>query len=85
VRTPQRVHAEHHTGVHRTGAELTLRLLFAAEPRDESRVRAMVEDVLARGWGDSPDGSRTSWSVVTSTPSPVLAEEQPHARRLIGG
>jgi hypothetical protein len=45
----------------------------------------MVEDVLARGWGDSPDGSRTSWSVVTSTPSPVLAEEEPHARQLIGG
>ena len=77
--------APHHTGVHRTGAELTLRLLFAAEPRDESRVRALVEDVLARGWGDSPDGSRTTWSVVTSTPSPVLAEEEPHARRLIGG
>jgi hypothetical protein len=77
--------APHHTAIHRAGTELTLRLLFATEPRDEPRVRAMVEHVLARGWGDCPDGSQTTWAVATSNPSPVLAEEEPHARRLIGG
>ena len=37
--------APHHTRVHRVGRELTLRLLFAAEPADLARVRALV-DVL---------------------------------------
>jgi hypothetical protein len=74
--------APHHTQVHRTGGELTLRLLFAADARDEARVRTLVEDVLSRGWADSPDGSRTTWDVVASNPSPVLAEELAHAERL---
>ena len=77
--------APHHTGVHRTGRELTLRLLFAAEPSDEARVRSMVDDVLARGWGHSPDGSRTTWDLVESGPSVVLAEEEAHAQRLARG
>jgi hypothetical protein len=74
--------APHHTQVHRTGGELTLRLLFAADARDEARVRTLVEEVLSRGWADSPDGSRTTWDVVASNPSPVLAEELAHAERL---
>jgi hypothetical protein len=77
--------APHHTRVHRTGGELTLRLLFAAEPPDEARVRGLVDDVLARGWGDSPDGGRTTWHLVESGPSVVLAEEEAHARRLARG
>jgi hypothetical protein len=74
--------APHHTGVHRSGDELTLRLLFAADPADEPRVRSLVDDVLARGWGDSPDGSRTTWRLVGSGRSPVRPEEETHARRL---
>ena len=74
--------APHHTRVHRTDGELILRILFAAEPADEPRVRALVDDVLARGWGDSPDG-RTAWELVESGPSPVLLEEEAHARRLM--
>ena len=74
--------APHHTRVHRTGSELTLRLLFAADPADEPRVRRLVEEVLARGWGDSPDGSRTTWELVESGPSPVDFAEAEHARRL---
>jgi hypothetical protein len=74
--------APHHTRVHRTGAELTLRLLFAAEPEDEARVRRLVRDVLARGWGDSPDGGRTTWELVEEEPSTVAFEELAHAERL---
>jgi hypothetical protein len=76
--------APHHTRVHRTGEELTVRLLFAAEPADEPRVRRLVEEVLARGWGDTPTGGRTAWDVVESGPSPVAVEEEAHAQRLIG-
>ncbi len=74
--------APHHTQVQRTGAELTLRLLFAADAGDEARVRSLVEETLSRGWADSPDGSRTTWDVLASSPSPVLAEELEHAERL---
>jgi len=73
--------APHHTRVHRVDGELAVRLLFAAEPEDEPRVRALVERVLARGWGDTPDG-RTCWDLLESGPSPVDIEEQAHARRL---
>jgi hypothetical protein len=75
--------APHHTRVHRTGAEVTLRLLFAAEPDDVPRVREVVDDVLARGWGDSPEGSRTTWNLVESGPSSVRDEEEAHAQRLV--
>ncbi|WP_116450258.1 hypothetical protein [Blastococcus litoris] len=74
--------APHHTRCHRTGGELALRILFAAEPADEPRVRRLLEDALARGWGDTPDG-RTCWDLVDSLPSSVEAEEESHARRLV--
>jgi hypothetical protein len=73
--------APHHTRVHRTGDEVTLRLLFAAAPADEPRVRALVEEALDRGWGDTPDG-RTCWRLVEAGPSPVLPEEEAHVGRL---
>ena len=74
--------APHHTRVHRTDGELTVRLLFAADPADEAHVRALVDEVLARGWGDTPDG-RTCWDLVESGPSAVSEDELAHARRLL--
>ena len=74
--------APHHTRVHRTDRELNLRLLCAADPADEARVRALVEDVLVRGWGDTPDG-RTCWELVESGPSAVSEDERAHAQRLL--
>ena len=75
--------APHHTRVHRSGSEVTLRLLFAAEPEEEPKVRALVEEALARGWGDGPDGTRTGWTLIWARASPVLPEEEDHGRRLI--
>jgi hypothetical protein len=75
--------APHHTRAHRSGSEVSLRLLFATRPEDEARVRALVEEALDRGWGDGPDGERTAWRLVWAAPSEVLPEEQDHARRLI--
>lgn len=74
--------APHHTRAHRSGDEVTLRLLFAAEPADVPRVRALVEEALDRGWGDGPDGARSAWQLVRAAPSAVLPEEEEHARRL---
>jgi hypothetical protein len=74
--------APHHTRVHRSGTDVTLRLLFAAEPEDEQQVRRLVHGVLSRGWGDSPDGGRSTWQLVEDGPSPVSFDEEEHARRL---
>ena len=41
-----------------------------------------MRDVLARGWGDTPDGGRTTWTLVEEGPSPVAFEEEAHAQRL---
>lgn len=73
----------HHTRTHRSGREVTLRLLFAARPDDEDRVRALVDEALARGWGDDPGGVRSTWQVRSSHASPVRPDEQEHVRRLI--
>ena len=54
-----------------------------AEPADEAQVRERVEQVLSRGWGDSPEGSRTTWALVGSGPSSVRGQEQAHALRLV--
>ena len=74
--------APHHTGVRRSGQEATLRVLFAAEPAEEPRVRALIEEALARGEGADPDGVLTTWRLLTAGPSPVRPDEQDHAERL---
>jgi hypothetical protein len=74
--------APHHTGAERRGEEVTLRVLFAAEPADETRVRALVDEALARGEGVDPDGTRVDWRLVRSAPGEVAAAERDHAERL---
>jgi hypothetical protein len=61
---------------------VTLRVLFAAAPDDEARVRALIDEALTRGHGEDPDGARTSWRLLRSGSSPVRAEEHDHAGRL---
>ena len=75
--------APHHTRTHRSGDEVSVRLLFAAEPDDEQRVRSLVKAALARGWGDDPEGARTTWRLISSGPSDVRPEETEHVSRLI--
>ena len=77
--------ASHHTDAQRSGDEVTLRVLFATEPEDEGWVRRVIDDVLARGWGEDPDGVRTSWRLVRSDASPVRPDEEDHAGRLARG
>ena len=77
--------APHHTRAHRDGPEVRLRLLFAAAPDDEERVRSLVDAALARGEGADPDGNRTTWRLVESGPSEVRPDEAEHAARLTFG
>jgi hypothetical protein len=45
-------------------------------------VRTLIDEALARGDGEDPNGVRTAWRLTSSGPSPVRAEERPHAERL---
>jgi hypothetical protein len=74
--------APHHTRAERAGDAVRLRVLFAAEPDEESRVRAMIDDALAEGTGSTPEGGTVSWRLVGTSASEVRPEEQEHAGRL---
>ena len=76
--------APHHTEASRDGDEVTLRVRFAAAPEDEQRVRTLVDEALARGEGEDPDGNRTTWRLITAGPTPVRPDERDHAERLTG-
>jgi hypothetical protein len=74
--------APHHTRAERAGDEVRLRVLFAAEPDEEARVRTMIDDALAEGTGATPGDGTVSWRLVGSRASEVRSEEQEHAGRL---
>jgi hypothetical protein len=65
--------APHHTAAERAGKQLRLRVLFAAEPDDEPRVRALIDGTLADGSG---------WRLASTAPSEVRPVERAHAERL---
>ena len=66
--------APHHTAVTRDGDEVALRILFATDPGNEVRVRALVDEALASGEG---------WRLLRTAPSEVRPEEHEHAGRLL--
>jgi hypothetical protein len=74
--------APHHTRAERTGEEVRLRILFAAEPDDEPRVRELIDGALRRGSGDTPEGTAAHWRLVSSAASAVQPAEEDHAERL---
>ena len=74
--------APHHTAAERTGDDLRLRILFAADPDDEPWVRRVVDEALARGWAVDREGVRRTWRLVSSEPSEVRPDEEEHAGRL---
>jgi hypothetical protein len=65
--------AAHHTGVHRDGEQVRLRILFATEPHRVDEVRDRIDAALAAG----------EWRLVSSACARVAAGERDHARRLL--
>lgn len=77
--------APHHTGARRSGDEVRLRVLFAAEPGDEAEVRRRIDAALAEGvlhGGPHDADAVTRWRLRESRPGPVREDEAAHAQRL---
>lgn len=75
--------APHHSRADRVDDEVSLRILFAAEPDTERTVRSRIDLALAGGHLQGPDGITTRWRLRGSWPSAVWADETHHAERLI--
>jgi hypothetical protein len=76
--------APHHTAA--TPADddtLRLRVLFAADPEDEGRVRGLIAEALSAGRGTGPDGRVSRWMLKFSGASSVQPDEADHAARLV--
>jgi hypothetical protein len=74
--------APHHTTVEVEGRLLRVRVLFAAEPEDEVRVRDLVAQALDAGTWVYPDQVVSHWTVISSAPGEIEDSEREHADRL---
>jgi len=76
--------APHHTDATLAGDDMVrLRVLFAAEPDDEPRVRSLIAEALSSGRLIGPDGRVTRWIVESSGAGSVRPDEADHAARLV--
>ena len=75
--------APHHTRAERTGDELRLRTLFAAEPELEDLVHQRIEEALMSGRLVGPGGHLTMWQLDSSQRADVSQAEFAQAERLI--
>jgi hypothetical protein len=77
--------APHHTDTSPDGDDtLRLRVLFAADPADQERVRSLIGQALSSGRLTGPDGRVTRWMVKSSDAGSVRPDESDHAARLVG-
>jgi hypothetical protein len=75
--------APHHTeATPESDDTLRLRVLFAAEPKDECRVRELITQALSSGRLTGPDGRVTRWMLQSSGVSSVRPDEADHAASL---
>lgn len=73
--------APHHTSTERVADRVAVRILFATEPAREALVRARIDEALAHGRLDSPEGT-TTWRLTSSHGGTVSDGEREHAERL---
>ena len=76
--------APHHTDASPAGDDtFRVRVLFAADPADEERVRSLITEALSSGRLTGPDGRVTRWMVQSSEAGNIRPDEADHAARLI--
>jgi hypothetical protein len=74
--------APHYVTNTSTGESLALRVLFATEPVNEQRVRALIGEALATGRLQGPDGL-AMWQLRSESAGEIRADEKDHAARLV--
>jgi hypothetical protein len=74
--------APHHVSVEENDGELRVRILFAAEPDTEARIRQLIDQALT-GQLRFPDGFTTPWRLRTSWPADGTAGSD-HCRKIAG-
>jgi hypothetical protein len=60
--------APHRTDAQRSGDQVRLRVLFAAEPTAEAEVRRRIEAALSQASLTGPDGVTTRWQLRSEQP-----------------
>lgn len=75
--------APHSTDAQRSGDQVRLRVLFAAEPAAETDVRSRIEAALSQAGLTGPDGVTTRWQLCSSRPGLLRTDEAGHAQRLL--
>jgi hypothetical protein len=75
--------APHYVTALPDGETVTLRILFATEPANETRVRGLIAEALAAGRLTGPDGGVATWTLRSAARGNVRPEEQEHAAGLI--
>ena len=74
--------APHRTSAERSGDQVRLRVLFAAEPAAEAEVRRRVDAALSGGGLTLPDGATTRWHLRSTQPGLLRDDEAGPAERL---
>lgn len=74
--------APHSTGAQRSGDQVRLRVLFAAEPTAEAEVRRRIEAALSHGSLTGADGVTTGWQLRSTQPGLLRNDEAQHAEQL---
>jgi hypothetical protein len=75
--------APHHTDATPEDDDtLRLRVLFAAEPEDEHRVRELITRALSSGRLTGPDGRVTRWMVKSTGAADIRPDEADHVAKL---
>jgi hypothetical protein len=75
--------APHYVGNIADGETVAVRVVFATEPADEQRVRALIAEALASGQLTVPDGGVAQWELRSASPGSLRADEEALAADLI--
>jgi len=75
--------APHYVTNAQTGETVTLRVVFATEPANERRVRALIGEALAAGELTVPDGGVAHWQLRSDSPGSIRTDEEDLAADLI--
>jgi hypothetical protein len=75
--------APHYVSNVADGKTVSLRVVFATEPADEQRVRALIGEALATGQLTVPDGGVAMWELRSTSAGTLRADEEDLAADLI--